>query len=263
MAILRFFGWLFLPFIMIFLRWKKLGSVGKGFAITWTVLFILIGVIVNLGDNGSNDTTAQKSSSESVVGAEVTEVKEVIANVEPKQVETKEEKPKVDEVKKEESKENVLVVDDVPKEYKSALSKAETYAKAMNMSKIAIYDQLTSPYGEKFSEEAAQYAMDNFEFDWKLNALKKAGTYSDTMYMSKKGIYEQLVSEHGEQFTKEEAQYAIDNLETDYKRNALEKAKSYQDSMDMSPEAIRDQLTSEYGENFTKDEADYAIANLE
>ncbi|WP_029198384.1 Ltp family lipoprotein, partial [Paenibacillus alginolyticus] len=39
----------------------------------------------------------------------------------------------------------------VPNEYKSALKKAESYAKTMNMSKSAINDQLTSDYGEKFS----------------------------------------------------------------------------------------------------------------
>lgn len=63
--------------------------------------------------------------------------------------------------------------DNVPAEYKSALNKAESYAKTMSMSKNAIYDQLTSVNGEKFSEEAAKYAMDNLEFDWKANALKR------------------------------------------------------------------------------------------
>ena len=83
----------------------------------------------------------------------------------------------------------------------------------MYMSKQAIYEQLISEYGEKFSEEAASYAMENLKADYKNNALKKAETYSDTMYMSKRGIYDQLTSEYGEKFTEEEAQYAIDNLE--------------------------------------------------
>ena len=83
----------------------------------------------------------------------------------------------------------------------------------MNMSKKAIYDQLVSEYGEQFPEEAAQYAMDNLEYDWKGNALKKAQSYAEQMSMSKSAIYDQLVSEYGEQFTPEEAQYAIDHLE--------------------------------------------------
>lgn len=248
MGFLRFLGWLFIPFVMIFVRWKKLAGVGKGFAIAWTVLFVLIGVIANLGEADAVDTTAQKPNTESVNKVEDTDVKEAVANNKPKETPKAEEPP---------------VANDVPKEYKSALNKAETYAKVMSMSKIAIYEQLTSPHGEKFSEESAQYAIDNLEFDWKENALKKAETYSDTMYMSKIAIYEQLVSEHGEQFTPDEAQYAVDNLDADYNNNALEKAKTYQDTMSMSPEAIRDQLTSEHGEKFTKEEADYAIANLE
>lgn len=150
----------------------------------------------------------------------------------------------------------------VPTEYKSALKKAEIYSDTMYMSKAGIYNQLTSEYGEKFSAEAAQYAIDNIVADWKDNALKKAKTYCDTMYMSKMGIYEQLISDYGELFTPEEAQYAVDNVDADWNKNALEKAKTYQDTMSMSPAAIHDQLVSEYGEKFTPEEADYAIANL-
>lgn len=81
------------------------------------------------------------------------------------------------------------------------------------MSKQGVYNQLTSDYGEGFPEEAAQYAIDNLEIDWKENALKKAKTYAETMNMSDSAVYDQLVSSHGEQFTEEEAQYAVDNLE--------------------------------------------------
>ena len=160
-------------------------------------------------------------------------------------------------------KEEATAEDNVPTEYKSALKKANSYSDTMHMSKAAIYDQLVSEYGEQFSEEAAQYAMDNIEADWNANALAKAEDYSDTMHMSKAGIYDQLTSEHGEQFTEEEAQYAIDNIEADWNANALAKAKDYQETMDMSPAAIHDQLTSEHGEQFTEEEADYAIEHLE
>lgn len=98
-------------------------------------------------------------------------------------------------------------------EYQNALRKAETYSKMMHMSKKAIYNQLTSEYGEKFPADAAQYAIDNLNADYKANALAKAKTYQQTMSMSKSAIYDQLVSEYGEQFTAEEAQYAIDHLD--------------------------------------------------
>lgn len=115
-----------------------------------------------------------------------------------------EEKAKEEVDKKEES---------VPREHKAALEKAKTYAEVMHMSKAGIYDQLTSEYGENFPKEAAQYAIDNIEFDWKDAALKKAQLYAESMSMSNADIYDQLISEHGEKFTKEEAQYAVDNLE--------------------------------------------------
>lgn len=104
------------------------------------------------------------------------------------------------------------VEDNVPTEHKSALRKAKTYSDTMSMSKDGLYNQLTSDAGEKFSQEAAQYAIDNVEADWKENALKKAKTYQESMAMSSSAIYDQLISSAGEKFTQEEAQYAIDNL---------------------------------------------------
>lgn len=151
---------------------------------------------------------------------------------------------------------------DVPAEYASALSKAANYSDMMYMSKAAIYDQLTSEYGERFSPDAAQYAIDNMTADWNSNALQKAKNYSDTLYMSKAAIYDQLISDYGEKFTPSEAQYAVDNLDADWNFNALQKARNYQNTMNMSPDAIREQLTSEYGEKFTSAEADYAVSNI-
>lgn len=151
----------------------------------------------------------------------------------------------------------------VPSEYISALKSAETYSEHMHMSKEGIRKQLTSEYGEQFSEEAANYAIENLDADWNENALETAKHYSDSMHMSKEGIRDQLTSEYGEQFTSEEADYAVENLDADWNENALETAKHYRDSMNMSPSAIHDQLTSEYGEQFTSEEADYAIEHLD
>lgn len=95
----------------------------------------------------------------------------------------------------------------------NALAKAISYYNKLYMSKSAIYEQLTSPYGEGFTAEAAQYAIDNIaDFDFKYNALEKAKNYQSKMNMSRSAIYEQLTSSYGEGFTAEEAQYAIDNL---------------------------------------------------
>lgn len=102
---------------------------------------------------------------------------------------------------------------DVPAEYTSALTKAELYSDTLSMSKAGIYDQLTAEYGEQFSEEAAQYAVDNVKADWNANALEKAKTYQESMSMSPAAIHDQLTSEFGEKFTVAEADYAIENLD--------------------------------------------------
>ena len=73
-------------------------------------------------------------------------------------------------------------------------------------------DQLTSEYGEQFTQEEAQYAMDYLEADWNQNALESAKVYQDTMNMSPAAIYDQLVSDYGGKFTPEQAQYAIGHL---------------------------------------------------
>ncbi|WP_455538688.1 Ltp family lipoprotein [Terrisporobacter sp.] len=103
--------------------------------------------------------------------------------------------------------------DEVPTEYKSALIKAQNYNDTMYMSKKGLYEQLVSEYGEKFSPEAAQYAIDNVDADWKENALEKAKEYQEQMSMSPSAIYDQLVSNYGEKFTPKQAEYAINHLD--------------------------------------------------
>ena len=208
----------------------------------WFLILAFLVIVSAIVSGGDDDSTELSSGT----AQEITQNQDTGENA------------SVEDVKVEEK-----VEDNVPTEYKTALRKAKTYSDTMNMSKAGLYDQLTSEYGEKYTAEAAQYAIDNVKADWKENALKKAKTYSNTMDMSKAGVYDQLISEYGEQFTAEEAQYAIDNVQADWKENALKKAKTYQETMAMSPSAIYDQLISEYGEKFTAEEAQYAIDNLQ
>ncbi len=82
----------------------------------------------------------------------------------------------------------------------------------MHMSKKGIYNQLISPYADKFPAEAAQYAVDNLQADYNANALAKAKEYQETMHMSSQAIRDQLTSEYGEKFTASEADYAVAHL---------------------------------------------------
>ena len=109
-----------------------------------------------------------------------------------------------------ENKSEDKIDNNVPMEYRSVIEKAKFYGDVLNMSKAKMYEELTAGCG--FTEEEAQYAVDNLEFDWKENALEEAKFYQKFMSMSPGEIYDQLTSEYGGKYTVEEAQYAIDNL---------------------------------------------------
>ena len=229
----------------------------QGGALKWVIIGVVAVALIGGAAGNSNSDPADNQQASN--GTVITSAPETPLPTNPANTPEGTEQPKAaTDVPANPEQEN----DNIPTEYKSALKSAENYSDLMHMSKAGIYDQLVSPYGDKFSPEAAQYAIDNVDIDWNANALEKAKDYSDSMAMSKAGIYDQLISEYGEKFTPEEAQYAVDNVAADWKENALKKAKDYQ-SMNMSPERIRDQLTSEYGEKFTSEEADYAIQNLQ
>lgn len=100
----------------------------------------------------------------------------------------------------------------VSAEYRAALKSAEYYSNNMHMSKVGIYDQLVSEAGDKFPSDAAQYAVDHINADWKKNALKTAKSYQQDMNLSTEAIRDQLTSDAGEKFTQEEADYAIQHL---------------------------------------------------
>lgn len=178
----------------LFLMWKY-SNWKKPVKVIVTIILALI-FIGNIGSEPSDNDS--KPSSNNLLTDTIEQSKE----------DTSEYGQAVSNIEEENKPEEVSI----PVEYKSALIKAKSYSDLMHMSKLGIYDQLTSEYGEKFSQEAAQYAIDNVEADWNANALKKAKSYQDTMAMSPSAIYDQLISEYGEKFTPEEAQYAIDNL---------------------------------------------------
>ena len=98
----------------------------------------------------------------------------------------------------------------VPAEYESALEAAKLYSDTMHFSKKALYKQLTSQF-DQHSPEAAKYAVENVDADWKQNALLSAKSYQETMHMSPKGIHDQLTTQF-DQFTEAEADYAIEHL---------------------------------------------------
>jgi hypothetical protein len=162
----------------------------------WVWVLIIIGALIVL-TGVVNAVNGGSSNAKSAVPQETTAAEEP-ADLEP--------------AVKEPTAEPVPAAPAVPAEFASALVKAATYSEIMHMSKAGIYEQLTSEFGEKFSPEAGQYAVDNLSADYNANALAKAKVYQDSMSMSPEAIRDQLVSEYGEKFTQEEADFAVANL---------------------------------------------------
>ena len=96
-------------------------------------------------------------------------------------------------------------------EYSAALGKAKSYNSLFHMSKKRMYSQLTSDF-DKFSNDAAQYAVDHLKADYKYNALFNAKNYRKLFNMSKSRLINQLTS-FIDGFTEEEANYAINHLD--------------------------------------------------
>lgn len=65
---------------------------------------------------------------------------------------------------------------EVPEEFQVALDTAETSLDALAFSKEGLYNQLLY---KEFSEEAAQYAVDNIQADWNEQAVLVAQRYLD------------------------------------------------------------------------------------
>ena len=235
----NWFMWIMLIFfapVGIFLMWKfhpeMKNNTKKVLTIVFAIFFIMIMVSANNEDNENSDSTNQYSTNKKVE-VTVTDFSTMEkSNVENWCRENKVNCKITDEYSDTIEKglfvsqsinanttiyegEKINIIYSLGKKPTNgevnALRKAESYSKTMHMSKQGIYNQLTSAI-EGFSDEEAQYAIDNIKADWNKNALEKAKSYQQTMSMSKNAIYNQLTSSI-EGFTNEEAQYAIDHLD--------------------------------------------------
>lgn len=182
----------------------------------WVIVVCLVGAIGSSLSGGSDaDKSADPSTAQTEPHAPV-QNQETVETPKPHPVESTPESDPVETMPEAEGQNGNAsdgTNEPVSKEYQNALAKAKSYSDMMNMSKQGIYDQLVSEYGENFPPDAAQYAIDHLEADYKANALAKAKTYYEEMSMSKAAVRDQLISEYGEQFTEEEADYAIEHLD--------------------------------------------------
>jgi hypothetical protein len=93
-----------------------------------------------------------------------------------------------------------------------ALASAEGYLEYAAFSKQGLFEQLSSDYGEGFTEAEAQYAVDHVDADWNKEAVESARSYLEHSPMSRDGLIEQLTSSYGEGFTYEQAVYAVNKV---------------------------------------------------
>lgn len=94
----------------------------------------------------------------------------------------------------------------IPMEYQNALKSANEYLNYTAFSKEGLYNQLKH---EKYSDDAARYAVDHVNADWKECAVKAAESYLAYSSFSKEELYDQLIYE---KYTEEEARYAVDKV---------------------------------------------------
>jgi host cell surface-exposed lipoprotein len=93
-----------------------------------------------------------------------------------------------------------------------ALQSAESYLAMSGFSKQGLYEQLSSSYGEGFTQAEAQYAVDHVDADWNKEAVESARSYLEMSPMSRNGLIEQLSSSAGEGFTYAQALYAVNKV---------------------------------------------------
>ena len=117
-------------------------------------------------------------------------------------------------IQEEEAPEAAIPEEDevVPFEYEQALKSAQNYVDTLHFSRQGLKQQLTSEYGSGFSEEAAEYALEHVDVDYKEEAVEAAQSYLDAMSFSRQELKQQLTSEYGSGFTEEEAEYALDQV---------------------------------------------------
>ncbi|EPA8263872.1 Ltp family lipoprotein [Enterococcus hirae] len=186
---------------------KVMGQDGKMYKVkkpfykrVWFWLLAVVVVFIAIGSQGGSDDA--KNTVAEITKESVTEVSSAESVAESTVVEEETETTETTETTIEE----VTQEESVPREYRNALSKAESYLGWAGMSEQGLREQLEF---EEYPSDAIDYALANVDVDYNEQALAKAESYDDWASMSDSQLYDQLIFEG---FTDEQAQYALDNL---------------------------------------------------
>ena len=191
---------------------KQVLKIALGIVLGFVLLVVGCTALILETDNSTDDVDNPTTQEEKVKEEPVKEDKEEPAE-EPKE-ETQEPVAQEEEAVEEEVPEAAIPEEDevVPFEYEQALKSAQNYVDALHFSRQGLKQQLTSEYGSGFSEEAAEYALEHVDVDYKEEAVEAAQSYLDAMSFSRQELKQQLTSEYGSGFTEEEAEYALDQV---------------------------------------------------
>jgi Host cell surface-exposed lipoprotein len=91
----------------------------------------------------------------------------------------------------------------------NAIASAVDYLDFQAFSRAGLIDQLSSKYGEGFSNADAVFAINHIDVDWYEQAAAAAKDYLDFDSFSRQGLIDQLESEYGEAFTHAQAVYGV------------------------------------------------------
>ena len=185
---------------------KQVLKIALGIVLGFVLLVVGCTALILETDNGTDDVDNPTTQEEKVKEEPVKEDKEEPAE-EPVAEEPKEEAQEPVAQEEEAVEEEVVSF-----EYEQALKSAQNYVDALHFSRQGLKQQLTSEYGSGFSEEAAEYALEHVDVDYKEEAVEAAQSYLDAMSFSRQELKQQLTSEYGSGFTEEEAEYALDQV---------------------------------------------------
>lgn len=190
---------------------KQVLKIALGVVLGFVLLVVGCTALILETDNGTDSPDNPTTQEEKVKEEPVKEDKEEPAE-EPKE-EAQEPVAQEEEAVEEEVPEAAIPEEEaVPFEYEQALKSAQNYVDALHFSRQGLKQQLTSEYGSGFSEEAAEYALEHVDVDYKEEAVEAAQSYLDAMSFSREELKQQLTSEYGSGFTEEEAEYALDQV---------------------------------------------------
>ena len=145
-----------------------------------------------------------------------------------------------------------------------AVDAAEGYlTDGQGFSDLGLLGQLTSSYGDGFSQSDAEFAINDLNPNWDQQAVDAGQGYlSEGQGFSEQGLLQQLTSSAGSGFTQAQAEYAISSLHPDWDAQAVDAAKGYMQMGGFSQASLIQQLTSSYGSGFTQAQAEYAASQV-